>query len=474
KSKRCKSLPSEEDLTKNRLLSASNSDFRCLLPTKRETHKNSVITGYSFRLRYQHATSETSVKKVESLSSIFSDLTPELAAILQDEFILQELLEMRILLDQMALRRYSTSLFNLLVTRPAETGESKEQSNSVDVPPEEPIPHFPVGLFQQDECGVCWEHVWLYRRPCCSFAVCANCCSNYYEYKVRMAIVSIECINPKCHEYVHRDEISVRLSSEMKCIYYRLLSADNCDETSKTCPKCNRVHRLQSVADLKEMKSKAKTNFNVSSLKVKSICLMKYLETYVYRVQCAECECVWCFLCHSPWHNGITCKQFRKGDRLLKFWAKQISHGQVNAQRCPKCKTYIQRSSGCDHMHCTRCETNFCYRCGDKLRRLKFFGDHYSKLSIFGCKYRYKAESPVQRKIIRGAVFGSKVMLAPVLGSLVACAGILVCGVAVVALPLYGGIRLYRNIQRNKVLQREMETMFEGVDPEFSPKQFTE
>ncbi|RWS06761.1 putative E3 ubiquitin-protein ligase RNF217-like protein [Dinothrombium tinctorium] len=117
--------------------------------------------------------------------------------------------------------------------------------------------------------------------------------------------------------------------------------------------------------------------------------------------------------------------------------------------------TYIQRSSGCDHMHCTRCQTNFCYRCGDKLRRLKFFGDHYSKLSVFGCKYRYKAESPVQRKLIRGAVFGTKIMIAPVLGSLVICAGAMIFGVAIAALPLYSGIRLYRFIQRSKIPLKE-------------------
>lgn len=39
-------------------------------------------------------------------------------------------------------------------------------------------------------------------------------------------------------------------------------------------------------------------------------------------------------------------------------------------------------------MHCSACETNFCYKCGEKLRHLKFFGNHYSKLSVFGCKYR--------------------------------------------------------------------------------------
>jgi len=57
-------------------------------------------------------------------------------------------------------------------------------------------------------------------------------------------------------------------------------------------------------------------------------------------------------------------------------------------------------------MTCSRCKTDFCYRCGERFRELKFVGNHYSKLSIFGCKYRFKPSQPVQRRLIRGSIFG--------------------------------------------------------------------
>lgn len=59
---------------------------------------------------------------------------------------------------------------------------------------------------------------------------------------------------------------------------------------------------------------------------------------FIFRVQCSECNYHWCFKCHAPWHEGLSCKQYRKGDRLLKSWAKEKIHGQLNAQQCPKCK----------------------------------------------------------------------------------------------------------------------------------------
>ena len=93
------------------------------------------------------------------------------------------------------------------------------------------------------------------------------------------------------------------------------------------------------------------------------------------KVQCIECQLIWCFQCHAPWHDGITCNEFRKGDRMLKYWAKEVHFGQQNAQLCPKCKIYIQRTKGCDHMVCTYCQTEFCYKCGGKFRRFKFIGN---------------------------------------------------------------------------------------------------
>ena len=38
-------------------------------------------------------------------------------------------------------------------------------------------------------------------------------------------------------------------------------------------------------------------------------------------------------------------------------------------------------------------------------------GDHYSRFSIFGCKYRFKPDHPVERKVIRGAIFGKFVTM---------------------------------------------------------------
>ncbi|XP_054347742.1 E3 ubiquitin-protein ligase RNF217 isoform X2 [Pongo pygmaeus] len=163
-------------------------------------------------------------------------------------------------------------------------------------------------------------------------------------------------------------------------------------------------------------------------------CLKVYLSA---QIQCPTCQFVWCFKCHSPWHEGVNCKEYKKGDKLLRHWASEIEHGQRNAQKCPKCKIHIQRTEGCDHMTCSQCNTNFCYRCGERYRQLRFFGDHTSNLSIFGCKYRYLPERPHLRRLVRGSVCAGKLFIAPVIMVLGLALGALAVVIGLFVFPIY-------------------------------------
>lgn len=77
--------------------------------------------------------------------------------------------------------------------------------------------------------------------------------------------------------------------------------------------------------------------FNVS-LACQSHSEKDVLKDVFLQVQCTKCQFVWCFKCHSPWHEGLKCRDYKKGDKLLRNWASVIEHGQRNAQKCPRCK----------------------------------------------------------------------------------------------------------------------------------------
>ncbi|KAG2152753.1 hypothetical protein DEU56DRAFT_514010 [Suillus clintonianus] len=76
-------------------------------------------------------------------------------------------------------------------------------------------------------------------------------------------------------------------------------------------------------------------------------------------LQCPSCLVRICSGCHTEAHDGLTCEERdRAEDKLYHEWA--ATHDVKN---CPGCKTPIERSEGCNHMTCTRCQTHICWEC---------------------------------------------------------------------------------------------------------------
>ncbi|XP_061602810.1 probable E3 ubiquitin-protein ligase RNF217 [Cololabis saira] len=260
-------------------------------------------------------------------------------------------------------------------------------------------------------CRVCLEESTIAALPCCGKAVCDECVKLYVSSQVRVGKALINCPIPECSGTLEEGLVISHLSNEEVAKYHYFLELSQLDSSTKPCPQCSKFTSLKNP------------NLNRSEHK--------------YKIQCSNCQFVWCFKCHAPWHNGLKCRDYRKGDKLLRTWASVIEHGQRNAQKCPQCKIHIQRTEGCDHMTCTQCNTNFCYRCGERYRHLRFFGDHTSNLSVFGCKYRYLPDKPHLRRLIRGSVCATKVLIAPVVILLVIVIGALALVIGLVAFPVY-------------------------------------
>jgi E3 ubiquitin-protein ligase RNF217 len=242
-----------------------------------------------------------------------------------------------------------------------------ESSSDEDTPELNPSSIVPNSSEILSECIICCELKRLQKRTCCDFSACSTCLNIYVEEQIKQGIIRIQCPNEHCHIYMHRDEIHKRcLTPELRQKLTQFFIDNNRSINIKTCPRCSNIHEI----DLEVCQS------------------MRRAPT---KVQCVECNLIWCFQCHSPWHDGIQCKEFRRGDRMLKKWAREVHYGQHNAQQCPSCKVnqkifidsfvrfflskvYIQRTKGCDHIVCLRCKTEFCYKCGDRFRDIKFIG----------------------------------------------------------------------------------------------------
>uniref|UniRef100_A0A668A9Q0 E3 ubiquitin-protein ligase RNF217 n=1 Tax=Myripristis murdjan TaxID=586833 RepID=A0A668A9Q0_9TELE len=236
-------------------------------------------------------------------------------------------------------------------------------------------------------CQVCLEEKTIAPLHCCRKAVCDECLKLYVSSQVRVGKAYISCPILECRGFLEEGVVISHLASEEVAKYRYFVELSQLDTSTKPCPQCSHFTSLKTH------------NANRTEHK--------------YKIQCSKCQFVWCFKCHAPWHNGLKCREYRRGDKLLRNWASVIEHGQRNAQKCPQCKIHIQRTEGCDHMTCMQCNTNFCYRCGERYRHLRFFGDHTSNLSVFGCRYRYLPDKPHLRRLIRGSVCGEFVLQYP-------------------------------------------------------------
>ena len=141
-------------------------------------------------------------------------------------------------------------------------------------------------------------------------------------------------------------------------------------------------HSMQFVDESKNMKycTNAKENCE--------LIIEKGELSMINGVQCT-CGKNFCFKCEQELHDPASCDLVEKwyalekgGDEDTLNWIK------ANAKPCPKCKTQIQKVSGCSAMTCTHCKTKFCWFCSAVFARdahdcecfkLGGFGDHAVK-----------------------------------------------------------------------------------------------
>ena len=111
-------------------------------------------------------------------------------------------------------------------------------------------------------------------------------------------------------------------------------------------------------------------------------------------------------------------------------------------------------------MTCSECKTHFCYSCGGRHFSLVFLGDHYDGLSPFGCPKYYTGPKNT-RKLTKGGYLAAKLSYGLSYPSLVA-AGIVVVAVGgAVILPIYGGVKLYKNIKHKRRLEAQRKRVAE-------------
>jgi hypothetical protein len=64
------------------------------------------------------------------------------------------------------------------------------------------------------------------------------------------------------------------------------------------------------------------------------------------------------------WHKDMTCKEYKISATTSEDDEKFMAFVKGKKfKQCPKCKFWVEKNEGCDHMTC-KCKFEFCYKCG--------------------------------------------------------------------------------------------------------------
>lgn len=96
---------------------------------------------------------------------------------------------------------------------------------------------------------------------------------------------------------------------------------------------------------------------------------------------CEDCTFAFCIVCKASWHGEFfICSQRRNGELTAEELASQ-DYMQTHTTPCPTCDVRCQKTSGCNHMICAKCNTHFCYLCSSWLNQGNPYGHFNTKES---------------------------------------------------------------------------------------------
>ncbi|KAL0227390.1 hypothetical protein P9112_014714 [Eukaryota sp. TZLM1-RC] len=79
-------------------------------------------------------------------------------------------------------------------------------------------------------------------------------------------------------------------------------------------------------------------------------------------IHCMACAAKTCYIDRVLWHEGKTCRDYQISVYESEENANRNYINQ-NTKPCPSCNHGIEKIDGCDHMTCSVCQYEFCWRC---------------------------------------------------------------------------------------------------------------
>ena len=200
------------------------------------------------------------------------------------------------------------------------------------------------------QCQVCLDEISsnkFLKLSCCSNSACTPCLLDIISLSLaQKTVAEIVCPNRNCMKLLGERDVR-KITDEHEKIYELFcevasLELINKAENIKHCPTPD------------------------CSFSFINDCLMA-------QIRCPKCFSFYCCNCLQKHTNQFSCEEWRE---YLEIGADKSAEQEANekwlkenTQACPRCKTSVQKTAGCNAMICGICKYQFCWGCLNDLGR---------------------------------------------------------------------------------------------------------
>ncbi|EHK27354.1 uncharacterized protein TRIVIDRAFT_114336, partial [Trichoderma virens Gv29-8] len=245
-------------------------------------------------------------------------------------------------------------------------------------------------------CGICLDPKKgskCHKMLDCTHIFCLQCLQDFYNDAIKEGNLStVRCLAPNCAKdrstaanaagekgrkpktFISPSELlQIGLSEDMVKRYVDLKYKTELESDKNTiyCPRqwCNgaarsKKHKKPSGLEFEETSDAESDQDEKSEANGKGKKAADKFNRGDLLSVCEDCGFAFCSRCFQSWHGEFfQCAPRRQDGELTEDEKASLEYLKLHTSPCPTCNAPAQKTHGCNHMICSRCDTHFCYLC---------------------------------------------------------------------------------------------------------------
>ncbi|KAI1391035.1 RWD-domain-containing protein [Hypoxylon trugodes] len=239
------------------------------------------------------------------------------------------------------------------------------------------------------DCGICLDPkkgTVCHQMLDCGHVFCVQCLQDFYNTAITEGdIASVICLQPNCAKeredavkgssrkkkaktFINPSELlQIPLERDIVKRYVMLKHKTELESDKNTvyCPRSwcqgaarSKKHKKPEGLEFVEASDEDSDAEGAASKKADGETVRDLLAI------CEDCGFAFCSRCEQSWHGEFTyCIPKDRKEEITEEEKASLDYLRLHTTPCPTCDAPCQKTHGCNHMRCFKCQTHFCYLC---------------------------------------------------------------------------------------------------------------